>query len=163
LISGFAIALLCNLDGDFLPLGHPPPLLATVLESDWRPFESEVQFKVADLLYRRIELSASNIDTLLDLWGDSLADFGEHAPFESHSEMHRVIDLSSLGDIPWQCLVTEVPDSVTECSPLWMQMRYEVWYRDPKAVASSMLANREFDGQFDLCPYIDLDSSGKHC
>jgi hypothetical protein len=43
---------------------------------------------------------------------------------------------------------------------MWTQ--YEVWYQDPEAVASSMLSNPDFDGQFDLCPYIDLDAHGKH-
>jgi hypothetical protein len=27
---------------------------------------------------------------------------------------------------------------------------------------STMLSNLDFDRQFDLCPYIDLDTYGKH-
>jgi len=45
----------------------PPSPQETPVQGDWMPFSSEVQFKVADLLYRRTELSASNIDLLLDL------------------------------------------------------------------------------------------------
>lgn len=42
-----------------------------------------------------------------------------------------------------------------------MQTQYEVWYHDPEAVVSAMLSNPDFEGQFDLCPYIDLDAHGK--
>jgi len=43
-----------------------------------------------------------------------------------------------------------------------MQTYYEVWYCDPGAVVSAMLSNPDFEGQFDLCPYVDLDAHGKH-
>ena len=127
------------------------------------PFGSEVQFKVADLLYRRAELSASNIDLLLNLWAESLEDLdvSHGAPFENHKELYATIDSSTLGDIPWQCLVTGISDDIDEHSPNWMRTHYEVWYRDPGAVVSAMLSNPDFDGQFDLCPYIDLDAHGK--
>ena len=127
------------------------------------PFSSEVQFKVADLLYRRAELSTSNIDLLLDLWAESLEelDASEGAPFKNHDELYSTIDSSTLGDIPWQCLVTGISDDIDENSPKWMRTQYEVCYRDPAEVVSAMLSNPDFDGQFDLCPYIDLDARGK--
>ena len=83
------------------------------------------------------------------------------APFENHEDLYATIDSSTLGDIPWQCLVTQIPDDINEQSPNWMRTHYEVWYRDPDAVVSAMLSNPDFDGQFDLCPYIDLDTHGK--
>ena len=46
---------------------------------------------------------------------------------------------STLGDIPWQCHVTAAFEEVNENSPAWMQKSYEVWYRDPDAVVTSML------------------------
>ena len=153
----------CNEDGDFLPPGTLPSPRETPLQGDWTPFGSEVEFKLAELLYRRAELSASNIDALLELWAQSLEglDATQGAPFDSHEDLYATIDSSTLGDIPWQCLVTGVSDDINERSPSWMQTQYEVWYRDPGAVISSMLSNPDFDGQFDLCPYVDLDSRGK--
>jgi len=141
----------------------PPTPQETPLQGDWMPFSGEVEFKVADLLYRRAELSASNIDTLLDLWAQSLkeSDADQCAPFANHDDLHATIDLSTLGDIPWQCLVTGTPSDTDEHSPSWMRTRYEVWYRDPEAVVSAMLSNPGFKGQFDLCPYIDLNVHGK--
>ena len=141
----------------------PPSPQETPLQGDWTPFRNEVQFKVADLIYRRAELSASNIDALLDLRAESFKEFdaSQHAPFENHQDLYSTIDSSTLGDIPWQCLVTEVSDNINERSPNWMRERYEVWYRDPEAVVTAMLSNPDFDGQFDLCPYIDLDRHGE--
>ena len=155
------VALPCDRDGNFLPAGAPPDPHQTTPQGDWTPFSGEIQFKVADLLYRRAELSAPNIDALLELWAKSLAEYDAPAPFNSHEEMYNTIDSCMLGDIPWQCLVTSFSEDVDENSPTWMQKGYEVWYCDPDAVVTAMLENPDFDGQFDLRPYIDLDASGK--
>jgi hypothetical protein len=74
--------------------------------------------------------------------------------------MYATIDSSVLGDVPWQCMVTEVPD-VDEHAPSWKRTSYEVWYRDPEIVVSNMLSNPDFDGQFDICPYVELDANGE--
>ena len=37
---------------------------------------------------------------------------------------------------------------------------YEVWYHNPDAVISAMLGNPDFNGQFDLHPYVDLNPDG---
>jgi hypothetical protein len=146
-----------------LPPGTPPSPRETPLQGDWTPFDSKAQFKIADLLYRRAEMSASNIDGLFDLWTESLEEHNDPrgAPFKNHDALYATIDSSTLGNIPWQCFVIEIPDDINEDSPIWMRTQYEIWYRDPEAVASSMLSNPDFNGQFDLCPYIDLDAHGK--
>jgi hypothetical protein len=41
-----------------------------------------------------------------------------------------------------------------------MRMTYEVWYRNPDAVVLTMLGNPDFDRQFDLRPYVDLNADG---
>ncbi len=89
-----------------------------------------------------------------------MSEFDAPAPFDSHEHMHALIDSSTLGDVPWQCLVTTVPEGVDEGAPSWMQTPYEVWYRDPETVVSAMLGNPDFRGQFDLRPYIDLNANG---
>lgn len=138
----------------------PPQPQATAAHGDWSPFNSEVQFQLADLLYRRAELSATNIEDLLELWARSMSESDIPAPLRSCQEMHALIDSSTLGDSPWQCLVTRPPVGVDARAPGWKQASYEVWYRDPDAVVSAMLDNPDFDGQFDLCPYIDLTADG---
>ena len=125
------------------------------------PFNSEAQFKLADLLYRRAEVSASNIDALLEIWAQSVHEFDTSAPFKSHEDLHTTIDSSILGDVPWQCMVTQVPEDADQGMPSWMRTSYEVWYRDPEVMVSNMLSNPDFDGQFDMCPYIELGANGK--
>jgi hypothetical protein len=121
-----------------------------------------VQFRLADLLFRRAQLSATNIDALFELWTMSMAEFDDDAaaPFQSCQEMLKTIDSSKLGDIPWQCLVTGFSEEVDWDAPEWMRTSYEVWYRDPESVVSLMLDNPDFQDQFDLRPYIDLDANG---
>jgi hypothetical protein len=126
------------------------------------PFKDEVQFELADLLYCCAELSSGNIDTLLDLWAQSIDSIGS-APFEDCGSMHAAIDLSTLGNIPWKCLMTEFSEDVGEGAPNWMHTTYKIWYCDPDAIVSGTLANPSFNGQFNLCPYITLNSKGVHC
>ena len=156
-------ALPCSQCSDFLTLGMLPPPRKTPLQGDWMPFSSEAQFKVANLLYHCTELSASNIDALLEIWAQLVEelDADQCAPFENCQDMYATINASTLGDTPWQCLVTGISDDIDKQSLNWMQTQYKVWYCDPGAVVSVMLSNPDFDGQFDLCPYIDLDACGK--
>ena len=137
-----------------------PPPREQELPGEWAPFDSEVHFKVADLLYRHAQVSASNIDTLLELWAQSVEDFGASAPFRNHDELYMVIDSLPLGDVPWQCMETQIPEDGHQDASGWRHTTYEIWYRDPEIVVSNMLGNPDFDGQFDMCPYIDLDADG---
>ena len=86
------------------------------LQEDWSPFDSEVQFELADLLYHCAKLSITNVEDLLELWARSLSLSGAPAPFRSCWEMHAVIDSLMLGDIPWECL-SRLPDGIDEHAP----------------------------------------------
>jgi Plavaka transposase len=154
-------ALPCDLDGNVLLPGAPPPPRTRPEPGDWAPFDSEVQFRIADIFSRRVEISASNNDKILEVWGESICCYDDHPPFNNHEEMHTKIDVSKLGDVPWQCMVTNIPENVDESTP-WMQTGYEIWYCNPEAVVSNMLDNPDFDGQFDTRVYIQLDED-KQC
>jgi hypothetical protein len=47
-------ALPCDANGAFLQPDTPPPPQRMVQQGDWAPFDSEIQFKVADLLYHLV-------------------------------------------------------------------------------------------------------------
>ena len=111
------------------------------------PFNSKVQFKLADLLYRQAEASASIVDDPLEIWAEVCIESGTSLPLDSHEEMHAIIDSSKLADVPWQCLQTGFTDPVDESAPAWMCTTYDVWYHDPESVVSMMLENPDFDGQ----------------
>ena len=56
------------------------------------PFKDEVQFKVADFLYRQEEMSQGNINRLLELWALSLMEHDGVAPFDSYKHIYDRID-----------------------------------------------------------------------
>ena len=146
-----SIAFSCDSEGNILPLGAPPPPQATAQPGDWTTFHSESQFMLADLLYHCAEVSASNVDALLDIWAQTSVKADRLAPFKSHVHIHATIDAFKLGDVSWQCFVTGYTGNVDDLSLEWMQTSYEVWYRDPDAVIVNMLAN----------PYINLNLQGQ--
>ncbi|KAH9957036.1 hypothetical protein BGW80DRAFT_1257454 [Lactifluus volemus] len=58
-------------------------------------------------------------------------------------------------------LVTGFSEDVSRNAPTWKQTAYEVWYRNPDEVVRLTLDNPDFSGQFDVCPYIELDVNDK--
>ena len=89
-----------------------------------------------------------------------MSQFDTPAPFDNRDDMHAFIDSSVLGDVPWQCLVTTVPEGLGEGAPSWRRTPHEIWYHDPDSVVSAMLRNPDFQGQFDLRPYVDINANG---
>ncbi|KAF5386701.1 hypothetical protein D9615_002102 [Tricholomella constricta] len=141
-----------------------PPLPRTMPENDnWAPYSDEIQFRTAEFLYRRVEMSATNIDYLFDLWGRSMAAHHDDslAPFSSYDDMYQVIDATRHGDAPWKCFTTTYDGDVNSNDPSWKSAEYEVWHRDPDVVLANMLDNPDFDGQFDYAPYLRRDKNGQ--
>jgi hypothetical protein len=121
-----------------------------------------VQFKIADFLYRRVEMSAGNIDELFDIWAES-TDNGEDPPFNSHEHVYETIDATRHGDAPWQCFAVSYNGEASHPCPSWQKGEWEVFYRNPDVVLTQMLENPDFDRQFDYAAYIGLDKAGKRC
>ncbi|KAI0289103.1 hypothetical protein B0F90DRAFT_1672605 [Multifurca ochricompacta] len=159
-------AVPCDLDRNFLPPGSTRQERTQRSNADWSPFDDQTQFMIADLLYRRVEMSASNIDLLMKLWLASLEDSGldTSEPFECHQDLYAKIDSSPLGDVPWQCFITGFSEDLhmPVDAPSWKQTSYEVWYRDPDLAISAMLDNPDFEGHFDVRPYMELDEHSQH-
>lgn len=95
---------------------------------DWSPFSSQQNFLLADFLFRREEMSAGNINYLMELWafralqqqsGNS-SNQSNTAPFLSAAHMYATIDQIQSGGTPWECLKVS-PDVDGEENPLsWM-------------------------------------------
>ncbi|KAF8808375.1 hypothetical protein BYT27DRAFT_7222884 [Phlegmacium glaucopus] len=131
----------CDQEGDFLPETTPPPPRSNPGPDDWDPFNDEVQFLTGDFLYRQEEMSAGNVDILLDLWVLNMAKHDDLGPFTLYEHMYATIDNIKQGDAPWKSFTTS--------------------YADPAVVVQNMLDNPDFDGQFDYAPYVDLDKAGQ--
>lgn len=96
----------CDEHSKFLPDGTPPPSKSNPGPDDWEPFEDKVQFLMGDFLHRQEEMSAGNIDILLDLWELSMAKHNDYAPFSSYKEVYKTIDDIKHGDAPWKSFTT---------------------------------------------------------
>jgi hypothetical protein len=121
-----------------------------------------VQFEIADFVFRKDEMSAPNIDTLMSIWGLDMAQFDHDSPFHSHQDMYNMIDSTKLGDAPWKCLKVRPSEPAdTPGAQQWKMSEYELWYRDPEIVLRNMLDNPDFDGEFDYSPYVEVDVDDK--
>jgi len=125
-----------NIHGDPLLPDAPPPPREMPQPGDWTPFDSKVQFELADLLYHCTEVLASNINALLEIWAQSVHDFDASLLFKNHADMHATIDSSVLGDVPCQYMVTQVPtmSMSTHQSGCGIVMRFgtmilKLWYQ----------------------------------
>jgi Plavaka transposase len=106
-------------------------------------------------------MSASDIDTLLNLWNASAAASGESAPLQNHKHMYDTIDATPLGDIPWESFSLHFngnrPDSEV---PSWMDASYNVWFHEPHQLVHNIISNPDFENGFDYTPYQEHDADG---
>jgi hypothetical protein len=155
-----SLGLPCDANGNTLPPGTPPPP-RPLPDSPWEPYANGVQFKTAEFLYRRAEMSAGNIDELLDIWAESMENGEDAPPFKSHEYVYDTIDATRHGDAPWKCFAVSYNGEATANCPTWQLAEWEVYYRDPDIVLSNMLDNPDFNGLFDYAAYVGLDKAGK--
>ncbi|KAJ3793208.1 hypothetical protein GGU11DRAFT_749127 [Lentinula aff. detonsa] len=124
---------ICDENGQPLLLGTQPPPKPS-LENPWAPFLGEAQFRLANLLFKDVEMSQGNIDKLLDIWSlyqhQISPDCTNDGPFSTHQDLYSQIDSISDGSAPWKCLQTVVDDTLPLSAPEWKKTSYQVWYRD---------------------------------
>lgn len=81
------------------PLPVPPP-------NEWAPYNDRVSFELAELLYTKEQMSATNIDTLLGLWEASQLEHNASPPFHNHRDLYSTIDATSQGKVAFEVLPT---------------------------------------------------------
>jgi Plavaka transposase len=164
----------CDSEGYDLPPGTPPPPPEIRTKDDFSPFIDEEEFQFADFLYTREQMSAGNIDILMQLmaaWNKSRAsqldeEFNESEPtdppFNSANHMHSIIDSIPLGDVPWEGFKVTYDGDIPENNPpSWMTKTFEVWYRNPLEILEAQIGNPDFDGEIDYAPKQVLGKNGK--
>jgi hypothetical protein len=145
------------------PPPPPPPRGSGNGPGDWTPFESRLEFEVADFLFRRNQMSAGDIDLLFGLWGSSLAVHGDGPPFSNATNMYKTIDSIPLGGVAWESFSlnyngTRPANNV----PPWMDAEYDVWFRDPRILVHNLLSNPDFKSDFDYAPFQERTTDGAH-
>ncbi|KAI0676186.1 hypothetical protein C8Q78DRAFT_1065111 [Trametes maxima] len=132
--------------------------------NDWAPYRDRVVFELADLLYRKEQMPASNINTLLELWTVTLAKHSDTAPFATQAELYETIDNTPLGEVKWQSFDLmfsgDRPSGTSSRVPPWMDDKFRVFYRDPMTIIRNMLSNPDFKGEIDYAPVREF-SEGK--
>ncbi|KAF8815301.1 hypothetical protein BYT27DRAFT_7226011 [Phlegmacium glaucopus] len=139
---------------------HPPdPSDPT----DYFPFHDEDEFHIADFLFTRTQMSAGNIDILMNLWASRQERKHEEVdpPFSNARDLHTRIDLISLGDIAWEAFKVMYDGEVPPDSPSWMTKEYEVWYRNPLDVMEAQIGNPALSHEIDYAPKQVLGRDGK--
>lgn len=159
----------CDAQGVLLAEGAPPPPRQEQAADDWSPFESRLEFELADILYTRCQMPGVQIDALLDIWAASLIQAGDRVPFSrygnkartpDHRDVYNTIDHIELGDVKWDNFtVRYTGDRPANDAPPWMEDEYEVWFRNPHGVVKNILGNPDFSTEMDYRPYREFDSA----
>ncbi|KAH8987556.1 hypothetical protein EDB86DRAFT_3065712 [Lactarius hatsudake] len=125
---------------------------------DWYPYTDCIQFETADLFFRQIQLSASQIDTILRLWSATLVGSVSSPLFQNHRDMYKTIDQTLHGDIAWSSFTLKYNGEIlTDDIPTWMTATYQICYCDPHVVIHGMLAHPGFKYHMDYVPYREYD------
>ncbi|KAJ6599646.1 hypothetical protein B0H10DRAFT_2322680 [Mycena sp. CBHHK59/15] len=142
----------CDREGNFLLPNMPPPPREHPPADDFSPYAGREDFVLADLLYRRVQMSAGAIDELMQNWAARPQSAGD-PPFADHDDLYNTIDATEIGYVPWESFTVAynkpiVPGDVTP----WKTQKYVVHFRDPRKVLHQQLANPDFKGEMDFAP-----------
>jgi len=119
----------CDALGDPLPPGAPPPPWEERLPSNYSPFSSWESFLLADLLFRCIQMSAGNIDDLMECLAH-LVPPDQDPPFADSRNLYDTIDAAHEGHIPWRSvkLSYQAAEGEDVNNIPWKSKTFEVWY-----------------------------------
>jgi hypothetical protein len=155
---------ICDESGNGLPPDVPPvPRDSDKGPNDWTPYDNRLQFEVADFIFRRNQMSAGDVNFLLNLWAASLAIHSSEPPFSKATHLYDTIDSTPLGDAAWQSFSLQYNGPQPESNvPSWMQAEYDVWFRDPCTLVHNLLSNPDFKSDFDYAPFQERTGEGLH-
>lgn len=111
--------------GHFLDPGQSPLPSEQRSPTDYSPFENHAAFELSDLLFWREQMSATNINDLLQIWAASLPE-DEDPPFNSKQEMYDTIDGIQEGNAPWQSFKVSYNGEIKEGDTTpWKHAEYQ--------------------------------------
>ncbi|THH19453.1 hypothetical protein EUX98_g8777 [Antrodiella citrinella] len=150
------------INGTTIPPDEPPLPNFTKTNEEWTPYDSRLQFEMADFLFKRTQMSGSNVNWLMDAFSAFGYASGLPPPFSTVDKLHQHIDSTPLGDAPWHSFTAQYTGLKPDTNiPSWMNAEYDVWCRDPRTVVQNMLANPDFKDEFDAAPYREYDKDNK--
>ncbi|KAI9431568.1 hypothetical protein H4582DRAFT_2113416 [Lactarius indigo] len=131
----------------YLPPGttpSPPPAWAP---DDWTPY------------HNRVQMSGNDINVLSQLWCASLINHGVPPDkinlFNSQDSLYATINATPFGDAVWQGFSLSYSGRRPDNTPEWMTKTYNVWHQDACQLLHNMLANSDFNNEFNYVPFHD--------
>lgn len=92
----------------------------------------------------------------------SLIPHADEPAFSGHKDLYSVIDATTVGEAPWRSFSAKFSGEIPEGKqPSWMTASYDVWYRDPRTILRTMLANPDFDGEIHYSPTQEFNAHGE--
>ena len=160
-ITDSYLGLPCDAQGNFLPEGALPPPWEERAIDGFDTFNDAAAFELADLLFRRDQMSGTNINDLLQIWARTLPQ-DQDPPFVSKNEMYNTIDNLGHGGAPWNCFTVKYNGEIKEgdVTP-WKHKSFEVWHRDPRILMHNQLRNRDYADEMDFASKDVRDMDGK--
>ncbi|KAJ7183927.1 hypothetical protein C8R46DRAFT_1159216 [Mycena filopes] len=145
-----------------VPPPPPPPPADGQDPAAWAPFESRTDFDFAQFHFVKLQTSAANINTALDLWAASVMKYGGTVPWRNADELYATIDEIQSGHMPWNTYQLRYTGPLPPgAAPRWMTQTYEVCTRDLRAVLHHQLETTAFKGDIDMIPYRQFNHAGK--
>ncbi|KAJ7255147.1 hypothetical protein C8J57DRAFT_1437087 [Mycena rebaudengoi] len=131
---------------------HHPLLNEHPALDDFFPYMACADFELADLLYRRVQMSAGAINELMQNWAVRPESAGD-PPFADAEDMYNTIDATEIGHVPWESFAVKYNQPITpgDNSP-WKTQDYIVHFCDPRKVLQQQLANPDFKLEMDFVP-----------
>lgn len=123
------------------------------------PFEHRLQFELADLLYTQVQMSAPNVNQLMEIFSVYLHKHGDQPPFGSCADLYDTIDSTQVGDIAWECFGVKYSGDRTENPAPWMDDVYDVWMCDPKCAIMQIIGSTDFKSTTDHVPYREYNAA----
>lgn len=144
----------CDQVEEYLLPGTPPPPPPIKSPNDWTPYHDRVDFELTEFLYSKVRMSGASIDLLSQLWRASIVNHGVPPEdinlYQRNSSLLATIDSTPVGDVCWQGFTMSYDGPrPLNAPPEWMTTTHDIWYRDPRELVRNILANRDFDGEFD--------------
>ncbi|KAK0214697.1 hypothetical protein EDD85DRAFT_782747 [Armillaria nabsnona] len=152
----------CDKDGHILPDGTPPPPFLHGPANDYTPYDHHASFELADLLYHHTQMSAGQLNDLLQIWAATMS-AGSDPPFASADDLYWTVDATDIGNVPWQSFTVSYNGEMGVGElPAWKTAQYEVFFCDPYAMLQNQLGNQDFANEMDFSPKRVTDAEGKH-
>ena len=160
--------IICDESGNELPPNSPPPPHSNPHHNpeDWFPYNSCIQFELADFLYQCSQMSQGNTDLLLGLMNALLISHSDTTPFHNHSDMHEKIDVTTVGKAPWEHFTLKysgpLPKGVSKANiPTWMANENDVWFHNPVTLLENLMQTLTLRTNSTIC--LTKNAQKMHC